>query len=256
MLDNYSTVVSRLSIVSGGRLCRSAGVREEKRAAASTMSGMRPARLALLCGLAAAAVWPAAGPAAGTDQTVAITSSGFSPKTVTIAKGDTVTWQNNDVSAHTHTATADDGSWTTTELAPGTTAALVFTNAGTWPYHDKDKPSNRGTLVVTDSAPASTTSSTAAGTSTTARSTSSTSASSTTSTSASTTTTTLTPTTFPFEPVPEESTTTTTTTGGSGHDAAGPVHHAKGTPTGAGIVAALLLLGTSGATLLVLRRGQ
>lgn len=65
---------------------------------------------------------------------VAITGFKFLPDTVTVPKGSTVTWTNNDTPAHT--VTSDNGS----ELASGNVAksgtfAHQFMTAGTYTYH-------------------------------------------------------------------------------------------------------------------------
>jgi plastocyanin len=227
------------------------------------MAPMPPVRRAraLLTALAAASlgaglavalvVGPGAGRADAAGHTVAITAAGYSPATLTIAAGDSVTWRNDDTVGHT--ATADDSrTFNTFEIPPGESATVLFTNPGRIPYHDQKAAKNRGTLIVQAAVTTSTSSST---TSTTQAATTSTTAS-TTSTS-STTTSSTTTVTFPLDTLPEESTTTSSTdevaapapggggtSGGGGDDA----------PTGPGIVAALLLLGTSGAAMRSLRR--
>ena len=47
-----------------------------------------------------------------------------------------------------HTATVDDGSCSTDTISNGTTAALTFTAAGTYPFHCKIHPSMKGTITV------------------------------------------------------------------------------------------------------------
>ncbi|OGG52485.1 hypothetical protein A2851_05045 [Candidatus Kaiserbacteria bacterium RIFCSPHIGHO2_01_FULL_53_29] len=56
----------------------------------------------------------------------------FSPRTITIAKGSTVTWTNT--GAMQHTVTADGGSFDT-GLSPGANFSRTFTTAGTYPYY-------------------------------------------------------------------------------------------------------------------------
>lgn len=216
---------------------------------------MRPARLALLFGLVLPfAVFDPAGAQAPGFHTVSITSTGYSPSTLTIRTGDYVTWRNDDTASHTATSDDNGKTFDTGEIRPNQNRQVQFTRPATIPYHDKDNTALRGTLTVSDTAPTTTTSSTTIPpprSTTTTSSTSSTSTSSTTSTTVATTTTV----TFPLGTVPEESTTSST------NSLIVPVHPVKApkddtTPTGPGIVAALLLMGTSGATLLVLRRGR
>jgi plastocyanin len=71
----------------------------------------------------------------------------FSPNTITIASGSTVTWTNRDGAAHT--VTADDGSWGSSTLRQGGTYSHVFTSLGSYTYHCAIHPFMKGTLVVT-----------------------------------------------------------------------------------------------------------
>ena len=94
-----------------------------------------------------------AGTALAADQAVAIGGFAFSPATITVAVGDTITWTNND--PQTHTATADDASWNSGNIAGGGgTKAVTFTTAGTFPYHCAIHSSMTGTVTVTAAAPA------------------------------------------------------------------------------------------------------
>jgi quinohemoprotein ethanol dehydrogenase len=62
----------------------------------------------------------------------------FLPYRIKVAPGAKVTWTNN--GKETHNATAQDGSWTTGELAPGQSATVTFATAGSFTYLDKDHP--------------------------------------------------------------------------------------------------------------------
>jgi plastocyanin len=87
------------------------------------------------------------GTALAADQAVAIGGFAFSPASLTVSVGDTVTWTNND--QQTHTATADDASWNSGNIAGGGgTKAVTFTTAGTFPYHCAIHSSMTGTLTV------------------------------------------------------------------------------------------------------------
>jgi plastocyanin len=86
------------------------------------------------------------------DHTVDIVGFSFSPQTMTIQVGDTVTWANSD--AQGHTATADDGSWQTGTIAGNTSKSLSFATAGTFAYHCAIHRQMTATLVVTAAAPA------------------------------------------------------------------------------------------------------
>ncbi len=66
--------------------------------------------------------------------------------------GDTITWTNQD--AAPHTATADDGSFDTGELARGQSGSHTFTTAGSFSYVCSIHPSMRATVTVAgDAAP-------------------------------------------------------------------------------------------------------
>ena len=92
-----------------------------------------------------------------TGNVIEITSSGFTPSTLTISKGDTVTWINKDTEEHwpasalhpTHTVypgsdikkcgTAEQGNIFDAcdpGLAPGESFSFTFNEVGTWSYHD------------------------------------------------------------------------------------------------------------------------
>ena len=80
------------------------------------------------------------------DATVTIADFQFTPATITIHVGDTVTWVNNGPSAHT--ATANDGSFNTGVLQKGHSASHTFTTAGTFTYICMIHPFMHGTVVV------------------------------------------------------------------------------------------------------------
>lgn len=77
---------------------------------------------------------------------VAIRDFAFSPRTVEIRVGDTVTWTNGDSVAHT--ATAQNGSFDTGLMADGASRSIRFTSAGTYRYLCTPHPEMRGTVVV------------------------------------------------------------------------------------------------------------
>jgi plastocyanin len=77
---------------------------------------------------------------------VSIRDFAFSPRTVEIRVGDSVTWTNRDSVAHT--ATARNGSFDTGLLEDGESAAIRFTVAGTYRYVCTPHPDMTGTVVV------------------------------------------------------------------------------------------------------------
>ena len=78
------------------------------------------------------------------DQDVAISGSSFSPRTVTVNVGDSVTWTNSDAQAHTATG---DG-WNTGDLGTGDSGTITFQSAGTFDYICGIHPAMTGTVIV------------------------------------------------------------------------------------------------------------
>jgi plastocyanin len=62
----------------------------------------------------------------------------FEPADLTVSPGATVVWRN--AGAHVHTVTADDGSFSSPNLAPGATWRWRFENSGGTPYHCSPHP--------------------------------------------------------------------------------------------------------------------
>ncbi len=84
---------------------------------------------------------------APTDKNaVTIQNFAFSPKTITIKKGQSITWTNEDSAGHS--ATADDNSWDTGVLPQGQSKSLPFTKTGTFTYHCSVHPDMHGTVIV------------------------------------------------------------------------------------------------------------
>ncbi len=71
----------------------------------------------------------------------------FSPSTITISVGDTVTWRNDDDVAHTVTSDTGD-ELNSGNLSPGETYQNVFNQAGDYPYHCTIHPVMTGTVIV------------------------------------------------------------------------------------------------------------
>jgi plastocyanin len=106
----------------------------------------RMRRLARAGSSAALAFWLLAGPALAADQTVTIAGFAFDPSTVRVRVGDTVTWSNEDSTAHT--AIARDLSFDTGDIAAGQSASVTFDTAGTFEYMCGIHPTMSGTVVV------------------------------------------------------------------------------------------------------------
>ena len=99
---------------------------------------------------AAASAAPSAAASAatgGSGSDVKIANFAFGPATLTVKVGASVTWTNADTTAHT--VTADDGSFNSSDITPGTTFKQVFAKAGTFTYHCNIHHSMTGTVTVT-----------------------------------------------------------------------------------------------------------
>jgi plastocyanin len=90
------------------------------------------------CGSKAPTAPTSPAPGGGTNHTISIVlgayagGNGFSPTSLSIPVGDTVTWQNNDTVDHT--ATANDGSFDSGAITPHGSFSFRFTKAGTVSY--------------------------------------------------------------------------------------------------------------------------
>ncbi len=81
-----------------------------------------------------------------TPNTVNIQNFAFNPETVTVNKGDTVTWTNND--SATHHIVADDGSFDLGNQTNGSTVKQKFDASGTFSYHCSIHPTMVGKVIV------------------------------------------------------------------------------------------------------------
>jgi len=94
-------------------------------------------------GVVAAVAVAAAGPA---THTVTMEAVGFQPATITVNAGDTVVWVNKD--PFPHTATAQDKSFDSGEIAAAKSWKLVAKKKGTFGYICAYHPTMKGTLIV------------------------------------------------------------------------------------------------------------
>ncbi len=85
-------------------------------------------------------------PVAAQTASVSIANFAFSPATLTIAAGTTVTWTNKDTAPHT--ATSDSQAWTTPTLQTGQSGSVTFKDAGTFTYHCSVHPFMKATIIV------------------------------------------------------------------------------------------------------------
>jgi plastocyanin len=79
---------------------------------------------------------------------VEIVDFAYAPATVTVQAGGKVIWLNQD--ATEHTATLDDGSFSTGDLAEGKLKSESFKAAGTYAYHCEIHPEMKGTVEVVE----------------------------------------------------------------------------------------------------------
>ena len=77
---------------------------------------------------------------------VDISDFAFSPATLTITAGDTVTWTNGDPVIHTATSTT--GAFDSGDLAEGESFSFTFTTPGTYDYLCTPHPTMTGQIVV------------------------------------------------------------------------------------------------------------
>ncbi len=102
---------------------------------------------------------------AAADPSDTISDFKFTPATITIHVGDTITWTN--AGPTDHTATASNGSFDTGILKKGASASHTFTQPGTYAYICTIHPFMHGTVVVEASTATTTTPTTTTPTSTT-----------------------------------------------------------------------------------------
>jgi plastocyanin len=79
-------------------------------------------------------------------NSVSIKNFAFSNTSLSVAAGTTVTWTNNDGTAHT--VTADDGSFDSGNIAPGNSFTHTFNGMGTVNYHCTIHPMMRAAVIV------------------------------------------------------------------------------------------------------------
>jgi plastocyanin len=106
----------------------------------------RSRSVAIVAASAGLALSLGVGSVAAADGSVAMAGFAFDPATITVEVGDSVTWRNEDSAPHT--ATADDGSFDTGNVASGADDSVTFDRAGTFAYTCTIHPSMRGTVVV------------------------------------------------------------------------------------------------------------
>jgi len=104
----------------------------------------------LLLALAVAAPLAALGwqSRAGAPGAVTIDDFAFGPATVTVARGTTVTWTNQDDDPHTVVSTDDPKLFKSAALDTGDSFSFTFDKAGTYKYFCTIHPRMQGTVIV------------------------------------------------------------------------------------------------------------
>jgi plastocyanin len=109
--------------------------------------------LALTSWLGSTPAAAASGTQSGRDAEVRITEDGgdpdswaFQPPMITVERGTTVVWGNE--GPHTHTVSADDGSFASPDIEPGGTWRRHFGSLGEYAYHCSPHPWMKGTVRV------------------------------------------------------------------------------------------------------------
>jgi plastocyanin len=90
---------------------------------------------------------PAFGPEA-IGNSVVIENFSFIPSDITVSIGETVTWENKDLTSHT--VTSDTGIFDSGLLVRGETFEMTFNEVGMFPYHCIPHPVMTGTVNVVE----------------------------------------------------------------------------------------------------------
>jgi len=85
-------------------------------------------------------------PPARAATVVTVSDDAYTPVTVTVSLGASVSW--SFAGQHTHTVTSDQGFWDSGDRLHGQTFARAFTSAGGFAYHCEHHSSMHGKVVV------------------------------------------------------------------------------------------------------------
>lgn len=89
-------------------------------------------------------------PTPSTAQKVTIADMAFSPANITVKKGTTVTWTNQDSVAHTVAENDGQDGPKSSNLANGQSYSFTYNTVGTFKYHCTIHPNMTGTVTVTE----------------------------------------------------------------------------------------------------------
>lgn len=85
-------------------------------------------------------------PARAQTTTITIVNFAFSPASVTVPAGTTITWTNQDTAPHT--VTSDTGLWDSGTVNTGGSYSRTFSTPGTFPYHCAIHPFMKAEVIV------------------------------------------------------------------------------------------------------------
>lgn len=83
-------------------------------------------------------------------SSVSIENFAFMPPDITVKKGATVTWTNNDSATHTVTASSGETGPNSGQLSPGAKYSFKFDQTGTFHYRCSIHTTMLGTVTVTE----------------------------------------------------------------------------------------------------------
>jgi plastocyanin len=129
---------------SGNSTSSGAGSGDRSSGGGATTAG---AAASTAAGGAATTAAAGGGAAAAGAGAVSIKDFAFNPADVTVAKGTTVTWKNDD--SATHRIKSGDGSFDSKDLKNGDSFDHTFDTAGTFDYICGIHPSMKGKITVT-----------------------------------------------------------------------------------------------------------
>ena len=75
-----------------------------------------------------------------------LTTTAYNPNPISITRGSSIKWVNNDTIAHS--STSNTGVWESGLLGAGQSFTMTFPNAGSFPYHCSVHPNMIGTVNV------------------------------------------------------------------------------------------------------------
>ncbi len=117
---------------------------------AARRGGLAVAGLLVACHLAAPSAPVDAAPAAAAPPAVQIVKDAYTPASITVTVGQTVTWTNTDTTpGNGHTVTSSGhGPLKSSSMSQGGTFSYTFSAAGTYAYYCAIHPDMTGTVVV------------------------------------------------------------------------------------------------------------